>query len=32
MRRDGERGSLTLLGAWLLGSFLAIGTLVFLLS
>ena len=32
MRHAGERGSLTLLGAWLLGSFLAIGTLVFLLS
>lgn len=32
MRQDGERGSLTLLGTWLLGGFLAIGLLVFLLS
>lgn len=32
MRQADEVGSLTLLGAWLLGSFLAIGLLVFLLS
>ena len=32
MRKSSECGSVTLLGTWILGSFLAIAMLVFLLS